>query len=229
MRGGSAEQGTADDLLHDLGRPAVDGLDAAVGEGPGDGVLASCSRSRRAVGGSGRRPASAARSPTTWPWRRARRRARPSAWSSMQRSRKVRVTAHSVAISAISKRMCCLVASGRPNASRSLTYSVVISRRCSAAAIAGDGDAQALLREVRHQVDEGAVAARRGGSPSARDVVEEQLGGVLGLLADLVEVAAALEAVRAALDDQQATGRGRRPPGSSSRPRSPGRRGCRWR
>src|SRR2546422_11420976 len=35
----SAEQGTADDLFHDLGRPAVDGLDAAVGEGPGDGVL----------------------------------------------------------------------------------------------------------------------------------------------------------------------------------------------
>ena len=36
------------------------------------------------------------------------------------------------------------------------------------------------------------------------DVVEEQLGGVLGVLADLVEVAAALEALHAALDDEQA-------------------------
>jgi hypothetical protein len=36
------------------------------------------------------------------------------------------------------------------------------------------------------------------------DVVEEQLRGVLGLEADLVEVAAALEALHAALDHEQA-------------------------
>ena len=36
------------------------------------------------------------------------------------------------------------------------------------------------------------------------DVVEEQLGGVLRLEADLLEVAAALEARHAALDDEQA-------------------------
>ena len=36
-------------------------------------------------------------------------------------------------------------------------------------------------------------------------VGEEQLGGVLGVQADLLEVAAALEAVHAPLEDEQAT------------------------
>ena len=35
-------------------------------------------------------------------------------------------------------------------------------------------------------------------------IVEEQFGGVLGVQADLVQVAAALEAFHAALDDEQA-------------------------
>ena len=69
---------------------------------------------------------------------------------------------------------------------------------------AGDGDGQPLLGEVGHQVDEGAVQLAEQVLLGDADVVEEQLGGVLGLLADLVEVAAALEALRAALDDEQA-------------------------
>ncbi|GAA3076078.1 hypothetical protein GCM10020254_19980 [Streptomyces goshikiensis] len=52
-------------------------------------------------------------------------------------------------------------------------------------------------------MDEGAVELAEQVLLRDADVVEEEFGGVLGLLADLVQVAAALEALRAALDDQQ--------------------------
>ena len=60
---------SADDLLHDLVGAAVDRLHACVAPDPGDLVLASCSRSRRAAARSGRRPRSAGRWSTTSPRR----------------------------------------------------------------------------------------------------------------------------------------------------------------
>ena len=67
---GLQPHGAADDLLHDLVGAAVDGLHARVAGTPWRRGTRACSRSRRAAAGSGRRPASAARSSTTWPSRR---------------------------------------------------------------------------------------------------------------------------------------------------------------
>ncbi|GAA2923913.1 hypothetical protein GCM10020221_19920 [Streptomyces thioluteus] len=67
-----------------------------------------------------------------------------------------------------------------------------------------DGDGQPLLRQVGHQMAERAVQLTEQVLLGHADVVEEQLGGVLRLLADLGEVAPALEALGAPLDDEQA-------------------------
>lgn len=66
-----------------------------------------------------------------------------------------------------------------------------------------DGDREALLRQVLHQVDEAhALLAEEVGRRDA-DIVEAELRRVLGVEADLVEVASPLEARHAALDDEQ--------------------------
>ncbi len=67
----------------------------------------------------------------------------------------------------------------------------------------GDRYAHPLLGQVGHEVDEGAVAFAEEVLLGDAYVVEEQLRGVLGLLPDLVEVAAPLEALGTALDDEQ--------------------------
>ncbi len=64
-------------------------------------------------------------------------------------------------------------------------------------------DVESLLRQVLHQVDEAHALLAEQVLGGHLDVGEGQFGGVLGVQADLVEVAAALEALHAALDDQQ--------------------------
>ena len=73
----------------------------------------------------------------------------------------------------------------------------------SHAVAADDRDRQPLLGEVRHQVDEARALLAEEVRLRHPDVGEEQLGGVLRVLTDLLEVAAALEALHAALDDEQ--------------------------
>ena len=72
-------------------------------------------------------------------------------------------------------------------------------------AMAPAADQQPLLRQLLHQLDEALpflVAEQVGGRHA--HVVEEQLRRVVGLQADLVEVAAALEALDlVGLDDDQ--------------------------
>src|SRR5690606_30207534 len=58
--------------------------------------------------------------------------------------------------------------------------------------------------EVLHEVDEPHALLAEEVLLGDADVVEEQLGGVLRVHADLVQVAAALEALHAALHDQEA-------------------------
>ncbi len=88
---------------------------------------------------------------------------------------------------------------------RSLAYSSVQSNAAARRGDAGDGDRQPLLGQVGHEVHEAlALVAEQVGHRHV-DVGEEQLGGVLAVHADLVEVAAALEAVHAALEHEQAT------------------------
>src|SRR5215813_2795613 len=67
-----------------------------------------------------------------------------------------------------------------------------------------DGDDQPLLRQLLHELDEahaGAAAQQVVGRHA--DIVEEQLRRVLRLHADLLEIAAALEARRGGLDGDQ--------------------------
>lgn len=67
----------------------------------------------------------------------------------------------------------------------------------------GHGDAHPLLREIGHQVEEGAVEFAEEVLLGDAYVLEEEFGGVLGLLADLVEVAASFEALGTAFDDEE--------------------------
>src|SRR5699024_4060754 len=64
------------------------------------------------------------------------------------------------------------------------------------------GDGQTFLWQVLHQVDEARPFGPDEVLGGHAHVLEEQLGGVLRLHADLVEVAPTLEAGHAALDDQ---------------------------
>ncbi len=68
----------------------------------------------------------------------------------------------------------------------------------------GDADGDALARQVLHQGDESAALLAEQVRHGHPDVGEEQLGGVLGVHADLVQVPAAGEAGHAALDHEQA-------------------------
>ena len=92
---------------------------------------------------------------------------------------------------------------GLPNALRSLVYCSVSAQHGLHAGGGHHRDADALLRQVLHQVDEAHALLAEQVLGGHLHVGEGQLGGVLGLQADLVEVAAALEALHAALDDQQ--------------------------
>src|SRR3954447_13574645 len=65
-------------------------------------------------------------------------------------------------------------------------------------------DREPLLRKVHHQVDEPLALLAEQVLLRHRDVVEEELSGVLGLEADLLEVPAALEALHPPFDDKQA-------------------------
>ena len=64
-------------------------------------------------------------------------------------------------------------------------------------------DGEALLGEVERQVLEAATLLTESILDRNAHVDEEQLSGVVGVLPDLVEVPAALEAVHAALDHQE--------------------------
>ena len=85
---------------------------------------------------------------------------------------------------------------GWPNALRSLVYCSVSSRICRGVGEVGDRRAEALLRQELHHVDEAVVELADDVVVGDPDVLEEQLGGVGLVLADLVELAAAGEAVR---------------------------------
>jgi hypothetical protein len=69
--------------------------------------------------------------------------------------------------------------------------------------LAGHGDREALLGEVAREVVEPLALVAEQVRDGHADVVEEQLGRVLAVHADLVEVAAALETGHVALDDQE--------------------------
>ena len=75
-----------------------------------------------------------------------------------------------------------------------------------------DGDQQALARQLVHQAGEAAALLAQDIGGRHAHVLEEQLGGVLRVLADLLEVAPALEAGAVGLDQHQrdALGAGRR-------------------
>ena len=122
----------------------------------------------------------------------------------MQRSTKVRVTASLVAISAVENRTVWSFASGLPNAVRSLTYLMVSSSTFSAPGDGADGDREPLAGQVLHQVDEALALLAEEVPGGDADVGERQLRGVLGGHADLLEVAATLEARGVALDDDEA-------------------------
>ena len=68
---------------------------------------------------------------------------------------------------------------------------------------AGHGDRQALLGQVDHKVAEPLALLAEQVLHRDDDVVEEQLGGVLGVQSDLVQVAAPLEAVHAPLEHHE--------------------------
>ena len=68
----------------------------------------------------------------------------------------------------------------------------------------GGRDRQALLGQVGDEVAKALALLAEQVLDRHMDVGEGQLGGVLGVLADLLQVAPALEALHAALDDQQA-------------------------
>ncbi len=116
-------------------------------------------------------------------------------------------TSISVAISASRNRLFWNEPIGWPKAVRSLTYVERPVERAAGGGDRGDGDRQPLLGEVGGEVSETlALLAEPVGDRNAH-VGEEQLGGVLGVHPDLVEVAAALEALHAPLEDRAATSR----------------------
>ena len=67
----------------------------------------------------------------------------------------------------------------------------------------GERGADALLRQALHHRDEAHALLADAVGVGHPDVLEEQLGGVGLLLADLVELAAAVEALHAGLDHEQ--------------------------
>jgi len=85
-----------------------------------------------------------------------------------------------------------------------------------------------LTRQPFHQVDEPAVDVAQHVVPGQPNAVEEELGGVLAVQADLVELAAAGEAGGVALDDEQRHALGAVRSVWCAPARSPDRRGCRW-
>ncbi|SPA54634.1 protein of unknown function [Cupriavidus taiwanensis] len=76
----------------------------------------------------------------------------------------------------------------------------------------GDGDDEAFLGQVVHQVAEALILLAEQVASRHPDVVEEQFGGVLGVHADLLQLAAAAEALAIGFDHDQADalGAGRR-------------------
>ncbi len=109
---------------------------------------------------------------------------------------------------------------GRPNALRSLTVVERHLEACLRGGDAADGEREALGHEVGHQLREARAFLAEEVLGREVQVVEEQLGGVVGVLADLLDLAAAREALHVALDDDhrealvrvvaRADGRGRR-------------------
>ena len=122
----------------------------------------------------------------------------------------------SVFISASANRAAWNEPTGWPNAVRSFTYSSVTSN----AACAEETPAIAIdirsCGEVGDQVEEPLALLPEQVVDGHVDVVEEQLRGVLRVHAELVEVAAALEALHAPLDDEQRDARGALASGRSS-------------
>ena len=92
---------------------------------------------------------------------------------------------------------------GLPKALRSLVYCKVGLQHGRHACRGHDRDADPLLGQVLHQVDEAHALFSEQVLGGHVDVGEGQLGGVLRVEPDLVQVAAALEALHAALDDEQ--------------------------
>ena len=121
----------------------------------------------------------------------------------MNSSTMIRTTVASVANSASRNRLFWKLPIGLPKALRSLAYCSGQLQHCLHRGGRHDRDREPLLRQVLHQVDEAHALLAEQVLGRHLDVGEGQLGGVLGVQADLVEVAAALEALHAALDDQQ--------------------------
>ncbi len=85
-----------------------------------------------------------------------------------------------------------------------MTYRSVSSIRLLGGGQGVDADGDPLPGQVLHQGDETAAFLAEQVGRGHADVVEEQLRSVLGVHADLVQVAAALEAGHVPLDHQQA-------------------------
>ena len=90
---------------------------------------------------------------------------------------------------------------------RCCTYSSVQPQRGLGRGDAGDRDRESLLRQVVDEVREALALDAEQVVDRHVDVGEEELGGVLRVQADLLEVATALEAVHAAFEHEQAHAR----------------------
>jgi hypothetical protein len=108
-----------------------------------------------------------------------------------------------VAISAIRKRVFWKAPTAWPKARRSGDVRQRLVERRPRRRDAGGGDGEALLRQVGHQVAEALALLTQQVGHRHVHIGEEQLGGVLGVHADLVEVSPPLEPVHAALDHHQ--------------------------
>ena len=127
----------------------------------------------------------------------------PARNSSRQWSRNTRATVTSVFTSASLKRVFWNSAIGL--AERLALARVVDgpSQRRLHDGDRADGDQQALARQLVHQAGEAAALLAQDIGGRHAHVLEEQLGGVLRVLADLLEVAPALEAGTVGLDQHQ--------------------------
>src|SRR4051812_4408732 len=190
---GSEAERPADDLLHDLGRAAVDGLDAGVQEGPRDGVLehvavaavqlqAAVDDLLLQLGGPPLGHGGVLGG-------------EPPGVVLQDRLLQVGLGDRHLGVHLGELEAGVLEPADRPAERRPLLAVLHGAVEDQPARGHGDrGDGQPLLGQVVHQVEEAVALGAQQIARRHANVVEEELGGVLRLEADLVQVPAALEA-----------------------------------
>ena len=152
----------ADDLLLDLGRAAVDRLDAGVQVRLGDGVLGHVAVAAVQLHARGRRACSGARWSTTSPSTPVAASSSPRTCRATQSSTKTRAMCASVAISASRNRLCWNLPIGVPKAVAVLGVVQATARATSS----HGGDRR--RRRSRAAPGAGSSSARRSRSPPRR-------------------------------------------------------------